>query len=130
MGNRSGAFQELNALQRASPRGHVDKPYLARMPDAYETQVSMMRWIESLIMKTGREGTLDAISYYRSIGWITGEVERTLKEHARTIAESTANGSVELTMEDHRESLTVIAQLAHSHQLQSRPRTPPRRQRR
>lgn len=112
-----------------SPRVQADKPYLGRIPDAYETQVSMMQWIESLILKAGRERTLDALSYYRSIGWITGEVERTLKEHARTIAESTTNGSVDLTMEDHRESLTVIAQLAQSHQMQSRPRAPPRRQR-
>jgi len=127
--DRSTAFRELHALERAAPGGQVQKPYLSRMPAAYETQVSMMQWIESLIVTAGLDQTLDALTYYRSLGWITGEVERTLAEHARTIAESTASGSVDLTMEDHRESLMMIAQLAHSQQLQDRrqPRTRRRR---
>jgi archaellum component FlaD/FlaE len=99
------------------------------MPDAYETQVSMMQWIESLIVTAGLDSTLDALTYYRSLGWITGEVERTMAEHARTIAESTTNGSLDLTMEDHRESLMMVAQLAHSQQLQSRGRPRTRRRR-
>lgn len=111
---RSTIYGELNALEGTMQKEHLKKPYLERIPDGYDAELAVMEWIESLITTAGREATLDALAYYRSIGWVASAVHSTLEEHANTIAQSAVQGDRQLTMEDHRRSLRAIARIVQS----------------
>lgn len=107
-------FSELRAIENSSPNHAVARPYLERIPDGYDAELSVMEWIRSLVETAGYDATLDALAYYESIGWISTGVKHTLEEHAATIAGSAAAGDHTLTLDDHRRSLRAIARIARS----------------
>lgn len=113
-GRMSTVFSELRAIESSAPKQTVSKPYLQRIPDGYDAELSVMEWIRALVETAGYDATLDALAYYESIGWISTGVQHTLEEHAATIAGSTPGGDRTLTLDDHRRSLRAIARIARS----------------
>lgn len=103
--------RELAMLQRTT-RG-MTRPYLEFVPDTYEAEMTIMDWLDPVVASAGLQGTIKAIGYYRSIGWVSDDAEETLGEYARLVAEPELQSQErKLDLEDHRRSLQYIARLA------------------
>lgn len=104
-------YRELSVLERATD-GPIERPYLDRVPAAYDADLAVMEWLDALLATAGRESTRAAIEYYRRLDWITPRVERTLQAHVDALAERHADSHLELQWDDHRVSLAYVARLA------------------
>ncbi|MFD1599432.1 FlaD/FlaE family flagellar protein [Halobellus rarus] len=87
--------------------------YLSTLPARYTAESVVLEWTRFLVETGGAIGAARALRQYRSQGWITREVERTMSEHVRNAA---TTGETErpqdLRVEHHKESLTYISRLA------------------
>lgn len=90
----------------------VSKPYLDRLPDAYAAQLEVFEWLDELLSAAGREATMSALEYYESIGWVSEQCRAELEDVAAGLATPETVGRP-LNLDDHRESLTHVARLAH-----------------
>jgi archaellum component FlaD/FlaE len=90
----------------------VSRPYLDRLPDAYSAQLEVFEWLDGLLSTAGHDGTISALEYYESIGWLSEESREELEEVAAGLSVPDAAGR-SLGIEDHRESLLYVARLAH-----------------
>lgn len=106
---RSKQYGELAELD--SRMADLHRPYLVELPETYLAEVRVFDWLEYLHEKTGFRGTLEAIRFYRSIGWLGADVEDRLEEYLRSF-DGQADGAGRLESEDHRLSLVFIARLA------------------
>lgn len=80
----------------------------------YGAQLVIFEWLERLISKAGRRGTISALEYYESIEWLSEESRAELEDFVDGIETTeTADGS--LGISDHRESLRYITSLADRH---------------
>jgi len=102
----------VELLSRFS-EGDVERPYLTRLPDEYGAQMAIFDWLEGLMTTCGREGTLEALSYYESVGWLSAESRERLEDVAEGLAASAPPEPRPLDVDDHRESLRYVARLAH-----------------
>ncbi|WP_144901600.1 flagella accessory protein C [Halobellus captivus] len=87
--------------------------YLTALPARYTAESVVLQWTRFLVETGGAIGAARALRQYRSQGWITRSVERTMSEHVRNAATASATERPEdLRVEHHRESLTYISRLA------------------
>lgn len=93
----------------------VSKPYLDRLPDAYTAQLQIFEWLEWMLAASGHDGTLSALAYYESIGWLSEQSRGELENVVAGLTAPQATGRT-LDVDDHRESLTYVARLAHRRQ--------------
>lgn len=93
----------------------VSKPYLDRLPDAYSAQLEVFEWLEWMLAAGGHDGTLTALAYYESIGWLSARSREELADVVAGLSAPQATGRT-LDIDDHRESLTHVARLAHRRQ--------------
>jgi archaellum component FlaD/FlaE len=97
--------------ERSGP--DVSKPYLDRLPDAYTAQLEVFEWLEGLLTAAGHDGTLSALEYYESIGWLSERSRAELEDVASGLSASAPESAApSLDIDDHRESLLYIARLA------------------
>ena len=89
----------------------VSKPYLDRLPDAYTAQLEVFEWLEGLLEQAGHDGTVSALEYYESIGWLSERSHEELVDVASGLSVTTPTGQP-LDIDDHRESLVYVARLA------------------
>ncbi|WP_170964399.1 FlaD/FlaE family flagellar protein [Natronomonas salsuginis] len=89
----------------------VSKPYLDRLPDAYTAQLEIFEWLEWMLAATGHDGTLTALAYYESIGWLSERSREALEDVVAGLSAPQATGQT-LSIDDHRESLVHVARLA------------------
>jgi archaellum component FlaD/FlaE len=94
---------------------HVSKPYLDRLPDAYGAQLEVFDWLDELLSAAGHEATMSALEYYESIGWVSEQCRTELEDVAAGLSTAETTGR-SLNIDDHRESLTHVARLAHRRQ--------------
>jgi archaellum component FlaD/FlaE len=94
---------------------HVSKPYLDRLPDAYGAQLEVFDWLDELLSTAGHEATMSALEYYESIGWLSEQCRAELEDVAAGLSTAETAGRA-LDIDDHRESLTHVARLAHRRQ--------------
>lgn len=88
------------------------KPYLRRLPEGEEADRTVRQWIRELVERAGAEGTVEALTYYESIGWITEAVRYELEGYLLAVGYR-AGGSIEdLDRADHVTSLARTARLA------------------
>lgn len=112
-GTDSSIRRELTRLQGAPSDVPMERPYLKSTPETYEAELTILDWLDPLVAAAGLRGAIDALSYYRSIGWIDESAEEVLGEYARLVAEpGSKDTQSSLDMRDHRRSLTYIARLA------------------
>lgn len=107
---RSNQYRELMQLEAMTD--DLQKPYLRSLPDSYSAEVVIFEWLEYLVGMAGFKGTLEALRYYRSIGWITDDIERALGEYLRSFDEPNLNESSGLNRSNHQLSLVYVAKLA------------------
>ena len=92
---------------------HDPDVYLAELPARYTAESVVLEWTRFLVDVGGAIGAARALRQYRSQGWITRDVERTMSEHVRNAATAgTTEQPRDLRVEHHRESLTYISRLA------------------
>lgn len=107
---RSNQFRELLLLESAADED-LEKPYLTRLPESYAAELTLFEWLEFLMTKGGTRGTIEALQYYESIGWLTRDVEDLLQEYMRSIDEPEGQTD-SLDRTDHALSLVYVARLA------------------
>ena len=87
-----------------------DRPYLERVPSGYAAESVVFDWLGFLVEQAGYRETVDALRYYRSVGWLTERAEDQLTEYLRGFPDPPAGES--LDVDDHQQSLVYVAQLA------------------
>jgi len=108
-----GRAQNATALLAELSGPDVSKPYLDRLPDAYTAQLEVFEWLEELLTAVGHDGTLSALEYYESIGWLSGRSREELEDVASGLSDPGPEAAApSLGVDDHRESLLYIARLA------------------
>ncbi len=107
---RAAQYREL--LEREATGDGGGRPYLAAIPERYAAEMVVFDWLEYLYRKAGFRGAVEAIGFYRSLGWITADVEDRLDGYLRAFEESTGEEYTTLDRADHVCSLLHIARLA------------------
>ena len=102
-------YGELAELEARMDDLH--RPYLLELPETYQAEIRVFDWLEYLHEKAGFRGTLEAIRFYRSLGWLGADVEDRLEEYLRSF-DGASDEPVALDTGDHRLSLVCIARLA------------------
>jgi len=106
-----GAAPNAAAFLAELSAAGVSKPYLDRLPDAYTAQLEVFEWLEGLLERAGHDGTISALEYYESIGWLSQRSHEELVDVASGLPAATP-GEGPLDVDDHRESLVYVARLA------------------
>lgn len=108
---RSNQLEQLFLHQSAMVTEEMTKPYLGSLPQKYAAERVIFDWLEFLVLKGGFKRTMDALRYYRTIDWITGDVEDALQDYLVGFTED-GQGSHALDVDDHQLSLLYVARLA------------------
>jgi hypothetical protein len=87
-----------------------ERPYLDGLPSGYAAEHVVFDWLEFLVDRAGYRGTVGALRYYRSVGWLTERTEDRLTEYLRGFPEPATTEP--LTVEDHQQSLVYVAKLS------------------
>lgn len=106
---RAGLYRELLPLSAAMDD---EKPYLATLPEHYAAEHLVFEWLEFLLLHAGFKGASEALSYYESVGWLTGDVADDLEDYLLGIDDRAANDDNDLDIDDHLLSLVYVAKLA------------------
>ncbi|WP_372911493.1 FlaD/FlaE family flagellar protein [Salinigranum sp.] len=108
---RSNQLEQLFLHQSAMVAEEMTKPYLDSLPQKYAAERVIFDWLEFLVLKGGFKRTMDALRYYRTIQWITPDVEDALQDYLVGFTED-GQGSHDLDVDDHQLSLLYVARLA------------------
>lgn len=108
---RSNQLEQLFLHQSATIAEEMTKPYLGSIPQKYAAERVIFDWLEFLVLKGGFKRTMDALRYYRTIDWITDEVESSLQDYLIGFSDE-GTGSHDLDVDDHQLSLVYVARLA------------------
>jgi archaellum component FlaD/FlaE len=108
---RSNQLEQLFLHQSAMVTEEMTKPYLGSLPQKYAAERVVFDWLEFLVLKGGFKRTMDALRYYRTIDWITGDVEDTLQDYLVGFTDDSYGGH-DLDVDDHQLSLLYVARLA------------------
>ncbi|MEM0466459.1 MAG: FlaD/FlaE family flagellar protein [Candidatus Thermoplasmatota archaeon] len=86
---------------------------LELIPNDPESIVVLMKWLQYLVDKIGKNNLPDILSYYVDIDWITDDVRLDLIEYSKGISDSTAEikEPPKLVTKDHIQSLLFIQKL-------------------
>jgi archaellum component FlaD/FlaE len=106
---RSSQLEHLFLYQSATDDLH--KPYLRSLPEKYAAERVVFDWLEFLVLKGGFKRALEALRYYRTIGWVTADVASDLEDYLLGF-EDDGDGGTSLDIDDHQLSLVYLARLA------------------
>lgn len=106
---QSGLYRELLPLEAGA--GDLEKPYLTDLPESYAAEYVIFEWLEFLLTNFGYQGTNEALQYYKSVGWITEDVETTLNDYLLGLHSPGKTDTTETSMDDHKLSLVYIARI-------------------
>jgi flagellar protein FlaD len=87
---------------------------LEQIPSDPESIVVIMKWLQYLVDRTGKNNLPDTLGYYVDIGWISEDVRLDLINYSKGITEEpTQNGTrpPQLPTKDHLQSLLFIQKL-------------------
>lgn len=107
---RSNQYRQL--MQYEAMTDDLEKPYLRSLPDSYSAEVVIFEWLEYLVGMAGFKGALEALRYYRTIDWLTEDIEESLAGYLRSFDDPNHNDSSGLSRSDHQLSLVYVAKLA------------------
>ncbi|MGM0592625.1 MAG: FlaD/FlaE family flagellar protein [Halobacteriota archaeon] len=108
---RSSRLEQLFLQQSMVADGTLKKPYLVELPQQYAAERVIFDWLEFLVLTGGFRHAMEALRYYRTIDWITDDVESALQNYLHGFS-VTVEDSTELDVDDHQLSLVYLAQLA------------------
>jgi len=110
---RARLYRELMPLTAGND--DVSKPYLAALPETEAAEFLIFEWLEFLLLHGDFRGAQQALNYYESIEWITGDVSSKLGDYLLGIENVGAGDTTDLDVDDHLLSLVYIAKLAAMH---------------
>jgi len=91
---------------------------LQKVPNDPESIIVLMKWLQYLIDKCGRDNLSDILDYYVDIGWISQEAKINLLDYSNGIKEektgdssSTSRNITDLPSKDHIQSFVYIQKL-------------------
>ena len=88
---------------------------LLEIPNDPERVVVLMKWLQFLVDKVGKDNLTDILEYYVDIGWISEKIVMNLIEYSEGITEEKEprefTGNNDLQAKDHIQSLLFIQQL-------------------
>ena len=88
---------------------------LKEMPNDPERVVVLMKWLQFLVDKVGKDNLSDVLEYYVDIGWISEKIVMNLIEYSEGITEEKEHRELaeknELQAKDHIQSLLFIQRL-------------------
>jgi len=87
---------------------------LEHIPSDPESIVVIMKWLQYLVDRTGKNALADALGYYVDVGWISEDVRLDLINYSKGITEDPAQGGnhpPHLPTKDHLQSLLFIQKL-------------------
>ena len=87
-------------------------PRLERIELTPANVVVMIKWLEFLMERVGRNNLVDVLDFYVEMGWISETVSAILLSHARGMDYYSEKPSWRLLSEDHTRSLLFIERLA------------------
>jgi archaellum component FlaD/FlaE len=97
-----------------TPKNKIVRP-LDAIPNDPERVVVLMKWLQFLVDKVGRDNLTDILEYYVDIGWISERIVMNLVEYSEGITEETGHhdlaGTNDLQAKDHIQSLLYIQRL-------------------
>lgn len=108
-GDRGELERELLRLENGAD--DVERPYLATLPEAYAGEELIFEWLGYLQEVTGLKRAMEALSYYRELGWLGDDAWATLREYLVGL-EIDAEEPRDLQADDHLTSLSYVARLA------------------
>ena len=94
-----------------SPAVDEGKPYVESLPENISTELMTVEWLEYLVEEVGIRGTVRALDYYETIGWLTEEAVEELDEYLAAFEEPDRE---ELSVEHHLRSLDYVEELKHA----------------
>jgi flagellar protein FlaE len=106
---QSGLYRELLPLEAGA--GSLEKPYLTALPESYAAEFVVFEWLEFLVANFGYQGANEALQYYESVGWLTGDVETRLNDYLLGIEDPESAHAKDGDIDDHKLSLVYIARL-------------------
>jgi len=107
---RENQLEQLLVHETAAADG-LSKPYLTSLPDAYAAERLLFDWLEFLVMKGGFKRTMDALRYYRTVEWLTADVEAELRDYLVGFSGEVSDTD-SFDVDDHHLSLVYIARLS------------------
>jgi archaellum component FlaD/FlaE len=87
---------------------------LEQIPQDPESIVVIMKWLQYLVERVGKNNLPDVLGYYVDIGWISDDVRLDLISYSKGITEETGQKGAHLThlpTKDHLQSLLFIQKL-------------------
>lgn len=87
------------------------KPYVDTLPEGFSTEVMTVEWLEYLVEEVGIRGTVRALDYYETIGWLTEEAVADLDEYLDAFEDAS---QADLSVEHHLRSLDYVEELRHA----------------
>ncbi|WP_336326938.1 FlaD/FlaE family flagellar protein [Halovenus sp. HT40] len=87
------------------------KPYVDSLPDGFSSEVMTVEWLEYLVDEVGIRGTIRALEYYETIGWLTEDAVAELDGYLDAFEEPS---KADLSIEHHLRSLDYVEELKHA----------------
>lgn len=109
---RSNQHRELFLLESMASAGSLEKPYLTTLPDSLAGELVVFEWLEFLLTQAGFKQTFEVLRYYRSIGWMTEDIEDRLHDYMTGLDDLARGDIAPLERSDHLLSLVYVARLA------------------
>ena len=111
--------KDVKSLEKIDFLGEEMQP-LEEVPNDPESIVVLMKWLQYLVDKTGKNNLPDVLGYYVDIDWISDDVRLDLIKYSKgiideNIKEGVNKESVNLSTKDHIQSLLFIQKLKGIH---------------
>jgi archaellum component FlaD/FlaE len=112
----NGKGTKTRSLKNAEPVDFLGKDLqpLEQIPQDPESIVVIMKWLQYLVERVGKNNLPDVLGYYVDIGWISDDVRLDLISYSKGITEETGQKGTHLThlpTKDHLQSLLFIQKL-------------------
>ena len=102
--------RELNIPGENVKVESAESAVLDRLPNDPEAVVIVMRWLQYLIDRVGKDSISNVLNYYVDIGWINDDVKSKLLEYCEGITEESKERK-KLVAKDHIQSFLYIQRL-------------------
>lgn len=97
------------------PDADINLEPLTEVPNNPESVIVLMKWLQYLIDKCGRENLSNILDYYVDIGWISEDAKISLIDYSHGITEENKESNTknisDLPSKDHIQSLVFIQKL-------------------
>lgn len=98
------------------PSGEINLQPLTEVPNNPESIIVLMKWLQYLIDKCGRDNLTNILDYYVDIGWISEDAKISLIDYSHGITEDVKKADINkkisnLPSKDHIQSLVFIQKL-------------------